>query len=57
MDGELNSPIVAMVAAATGAGYWLAGADGGVYALGAARFYGSLGGSPCRARSWPWRHP
>jgi hypothetical protein len=38
-----NSPVVAMVATTDGGGYWLAGADGGVYNFGTANFYGSLG--------------
>jgi hypothetical protein len=29
-----------------GSGYWLATADGGVFAFGAADFFGSLGGNP-----------
>jgi hypothetical protein len=39
----LNSPVVAMVATRQPGGYWLAGADGGVYAYGSARYFGSLG--------------
>jgi SpoIID/LytB domain protein len=31
---------------ATTGGYWLAGSDGGVFAFGAARFFGSMGGKP-----------
>ncbi len=38
-----NSLIVSMVATSDGAGYWLAGADGGVYNFGTAGFYGSVG--------------
>jgi hypothetical protein len=38
----LNSPVMAMVALRSG-GYWLAGADGGIYNLGGAPYYGSLG--------------
>jgi hypothetical protein len=33
-----------MAASADGLGYWLVGADGGVFAFGDAQFYGSLGG-------------
>jgi hypothetical protein len=45
MNGHhLNSPVVSMAATPTGSGYWLAGADGGVFSFGGARFYGSLGG-------------
>ncbi len=40
----LNSPVVAMVLTTGGDGYWLAGADGGVYAHGAAEMFGSAGG-------------
>jgi hypothetical protein len=39
----LNSPVVAMVTTAGDRGYWLAGADGAVYAFGDAALYGSLG--------------
>ncbi len=31
-------------------GYWLVAADGGVFAFGDARFYGSAGGHPLDAR-------
>ncbi len=37
----LSGPIVTMVASPTGRGYLLVGADGGVFAFGDARFYGS----------------
>ncbi len=36
--------IVTMAATSTGAGSWLAAVDGGVFALGDARFFGSMGG-------------
>ena len=36
------SDIVAIVATSDGAGYWLIGADGGVFAFGDAGFVGSL---------------
>ncbi len=39
-----NKPITAIVATATGKGYWMVGADGGVFAFGDAGFVGSLGG-------------
>ena len=32
-----------------GSGYWLAGADGGVFSFGTAGFYGSMGGKPLAA--------
>jgi Neocarzinostatin family len=40
----LSAPIVAMAAVPQGSGYWLFAADGGVFALGAAQFHGSMGG-------------
>lgn len=39
--GHLAGAIVAMVATPDGRGYWLAGADGGVFAYGDAPFFGS----------------
>ena len=33
----------------TGAGYWMTGTDGGVFAFGSAAFHGSLGGVPLNA--------
>ncbi len=41
----LNSPIVAMAVDPATGGYWLLGADGGVFDFGKARYSGSLGGS------------
>ena len=41
---SMNSPVVGMAATKSGAGYWLVGADGGVFAFGDASFYGSMGG-------------
>src|SRR5665213_2558001 len=47
LTSPLNSAVVAMapnpVAPANHEGYWLASADGGVYAQGNAGYYGSLG--------------
>ena len=40
----LNAPVVAGAATPDGHGYWLVGADGGVFAFGDAGFYGSVGG-------------
>ncbi len=45
----LNAPIVAMASTADGRGYWLAGADGGVFAFGDARFHGSMAGTTLNA--------
>ncbi|MDP9403683.1 MAG: hypothetical protein M3P85_10200, partial [Actinomycetota bacterium] len=39
----LNQPIVGMAATPSGRGYWLVGADGGVFAFGDAVFAGSTG--------------
>ncbi|MFZ4516245.1 MAG: hypothetical protein ACOYN3_08035, partial [Acidimicrobiia bacterium] len=40
---QLNRPIIGMALKPSGAGYWLLGADGGVFAFQAA-YYGSLPG-------------
>jgi N-acetylmuramoyl-L-alanine amidase len=40
---DANAPIVALAAVPDGGGYWLAGADGGVFAYGDAAFLGSAG--------------
>jgi 3D (Asp-Asp-Asp) domain-containing protein len=39
----MTKPIVAIAANRSGHGYWLTGADGGVFSYGDARFYGSTG--------------
>jgi hypothetical protein len=45
MDGvHLNAPIVGIAVTPDGAGYWLVGSDGGIFAFGDAAFYGSMGG-------------
>ena len=40
---RLKQPIVGMAPSRTGSGYWLAAADGGIFAFGDAKFHGSLG--------------
>jgi ribosomal protein L24E len=40
---NLNAPIVAMAPTPDGGGYWMIGADGGVFSSGDAGFYGSTG--------------
>ncbi|MEM9037143.1 MAG: fibronectin type III domain-containing protein [Actinomycetota bacterium] len=40
----LNGPIVDSVATPSGLGYYMIGSDGGVFSLGDAEFYGSMGG-------------
>ncbi len=42
----LHAPIVGIAPTPDGRGYWLAAADGGVFAYGDARFRGSMGGQP-----------
>jgi hypothetical protein len=39
----LRAPIVGIAGLPTATGYWLAGADGGVFSFGGAGYYGSLG--------------
>lgn len=39
---SLAAPIVGIAALPTSRGYWLVGADGGVFSFGAAKFYGSI---------------
>ena len=43
---SLNAPIVGMAMAPSVGGYWLVASDGGIFAYGGARFYGSMGGRP-----------
>jgi hypothetical protein len=40
---RLNKPVAGIAATPTGKGYWLAGADGGIFNFGDARFMGSAG--------------
>jgi len=46
---HLNAPMVGIAATPDGKGYWLAGADGGVFSFGSAPFQGSMGGKPMNA--------
>lgn len=43
---DLVAPLVGIAAHPDGNGYWLLGGDGGVFAYGDARFFGSTGGLP-----------
>ncbi len=43
-DDALNQPVVAIASTSDAEGYWVVAADGGVFAFGNARFYGSMGG-------------
>jgi hypothetical protein len=45
----LNAPMVGMASTPDGNGYWLAAADGGIFAFGDAGFFGSMGGHPLNA--------
>jgi hypothetical protein len=42
----LAAPIVGMATTPDGGGYWLVGADGGIFAYGDAGYYGSMGAKP-----------
>ncbi|MFN8037014.1 MAG: hypothetical protein U0V73_13850 [Acidimicrobiia bacterium] len=46
---KFNAPVVGIAATRDGSGFWLAGADGGVFAYGSSRFAGSAVGSALRA--------
>ncbi len=43
------APVVGITATPDGAGYWMVGADGGVFAFGDARFFGSMASTPIAA--------
>jgi len=45
----LNKPVVGAAVTPSGRGYWLAGADGGVFTHGDATFFGSMGGKALNA--------
>ena len=47
---QLSAPIVAAAATPSGNGYWLAGADGAVYAFGDAGYRGSMSGQALNGR-------
>ncbi|HXY28787.1 MAG TPA: N-acetylmuramoyl-L-alanine amidase, partial [Acidimicrobiales bacterium] len=40
---DANAPVVGMAATPSGGGYWMVGSDGGVFAFGDARYFGSTG--------------
>jgi hypothetical protein len=46
---QLNAPIVGAAATPDGSGYWLVGADGGIFSFGQASFYGSTGATHLNA--------
>ncbi|MDA8186060.1 MAG: hypothetical protein M0035_16815, partial [Actinomycetota bacterium] len=46
---RLAAPVVGMAATPDGDGYWLVGADGGIFAFGDAPFEGSMAGSQLAA--------
>lgn len=45
----LVQPVVGVTALKNGSGYWLVAADGGIFTLGSAPFFGSIGGHPLNA--------
>ena len=47
---HLNKPVVGMASTSDGQGYWLVAADGGVFAFGDAKFFGSMAGHPLNCR-------
>ena len=49
---NLNAVIVGITATRYGGGYWLQGADGGIFTFGDALFPGSMGGVRLNACQW-----
>ena len=47
--GESSSPVVGIAPDSTGKGYWVATANGGVFSVGDAKFYGSAGAMTLKA--------
>lgn len=45
----IGKPAVSLASTPSGNGYWIATADGGVYAFGDAQFFGSMGGKNLKA--------
>ncbi|HEY1990047.1 MAG TPA: hypothetical protein VGG43_11315 [Acidimicrobiales bacterium] len=45
----LVQPVVGVTALKNGMGYWLVAGDGGIFSIGSAPFYGSIGGHPLNA--------
>jgi len=43
-DRPLAAPIIGMASTTDGGGYWEVATDGGIFALGDAQYFGSLGG-------------
>jgi hypothetical protein len=48
-SASFRPPFVAMASTPSGNGYWEVASDGGVFTLGGAPFYGSMGGKPLNA--------
>ena len=46
---HLNAPVVGMAADPATGGYWLVGADGGIFTFGGGEFFGSMGDAPLNA--------
>ena len=44
VSGPLNEPIVGIAVTPDNQGYWMVASDGGVFAFGDAKYYGSMGG-------------
>jgi hypothetical protein len=42
----LDQPVVGIAPTPDGNGYWEVASDGGIFAFGDAKFYGSMGGIP-----------
>jgi hypothetical protein len=45
-DFTLNASVIGAVPTPTNGGYWMVASDGGIFAFGDARFFGSMGGRP-----------
>jgi hypothetical protein len=45
----LNGPVLDSIVTPSGNGYYMVASDGGIFAFGDAKFYGSMGGTPLNA--------